>query len=144
MSDERHDRSGGDERDLTRDSGRSERRRRELATGGDHSLPEAPPRPAYTAGVDILRRVPTTIYAFADLTWVQAMSPPQASYTVRMKSLDDLMERDARGVRLTAAGQMLLEVADQVLSAMRAGFGGHLPLPGAGLVKHVQYTFQTT
>ncbi len=82
MSDERHE--------------RDERQRRELATGGDHSVPEAPADPEFTPGVDILRRVPTCLYAFADLAWIQAMAPPRPHATALMGSLDDLMERDER------------------------------------------------
>ena len=78
------------------DEAREERRRREVASGGDHAVPEAPPEPDYTPGVDVLRRAPTTVYAFGDLRWVQAMTPPRASYAVQLVSLDDLMERDAR------------------------------------------------
>ena len=75
---------------------RHHRRERELASGTDHGLPEAPPEPEFTPGIDIIHRVPTSLYAFADLTFIQAMSPPRGSYSVRLGSLDDLMERDAR------------------------------------------------
>jgi uncharacterized sporulation protein YeaH/YhbH (DUF444 family) len=89
MSEERQDRG-------REDRAREERRRRELASGDDHSLPEAPPEPDYTPGVEILRRTPPGIYAFGDLRWLQAMPPPRPSYAVQLGSLDDLMERDAR------------------------------------------------
>ncbi len=44
---------------------------------------------------DILKHV-TGFYDLADLPWIQALSPEDGSYSVRIKSLDDLMERDKR------------------------------------------------
>ncbi len=38
----------------------------------------------------------TGFYDLADLQWIQALSPEGGSYSVRIKSLDDLMERDKR------------------------------------------------
>ncbi len=70
--------------------------RREVETGGDHSLPEAPPEPDYTQGVEVIERVFNSVYRYGDLTFIQAMSTPQGSYTARIGSLDDLMERDSR------------------------------------------------
>jgi len=75
---------------------REARMRLELETGGDHGLPEAPDEPRFTAGVDVLRRVINNPYAFADLTFLQDMSPPIVGYTARIGTLDDLMERDSR------------------------------------------------
>jgi len=68
--------------------------RRELEAGGDHGLPEAPADPVFTPGTDVIERVHNNIYAYADLTFVQAMSTAQGTYTARIGSLDDLMERD--------------------------------------------------
>ena len=42
------------------------RLRRELEAGGDHSLPEAPPEPEYTPGIEIIERVFRNIYRFGD------------------------------------------------------------------------------
>ncbi len=41
-------------------------------------------------------RVWQSPYVYPDLTFIQAMSTPQGSYTARIGSLDDLMERDSR------------------------------------------------
>jgi uncharacterized sporulation protein YeaH/YhbH (DUF444 family) len=73
-----------------------ERARRELAAGGDHTLPEAAPEPDYTPGVDVIARVWRVPYAWSDLGVLQAMSAPHGSYTARIGSLDDLMERDSQ------------------------------------------------
>ena len=75
---------------------REARLRRELEAGGDHGLPEAPQTPDYTPGVEIIERVFNSVYRFGDLTFIQAMSTPQGSYTARIGSLDDLMERDSQ------------------------------------------------
>jgi uncharacterized sporulation protein YeaH/YhbH (DUF444 family) len=75
---------------------REARLRRELEHDGDHGLPEAPPAPAYTPGIEVLARVWRTPYVYADLTFLQEMSTPQGSYTARIGSLDELMERDSR------------------------------------------------
>ncbi len=75
---------------------REARMRRELESGGDHGLPEAPDEPRFTAGVDVLRQVINNPYAFADLTFLQDMSPPIVGYTARIGTLDDLMERDSQ------------------------------------------------
>lgn len=75
---------------------REARLRRELETGGDHGLPEAPPIPDYTPGLEVIERVFNNVYRYGDLTFIQAMSTPQGSYTARIGSLDDLMERDSR------------------------------------------------
>jgi uncharacterized sporulation protein YeaH/YhbH (DUF444 family) len=72
------------------------RLRRELEVGRDHSLPEAPPAPEFTPGIEIIERVFNNIYRYGDLTFVQAMSTPRGSYTARIGSLDDLMERDSK------------------------------------------------
>ena len=76
--------------------GREASLRREVETGGDHSLPEAPPEPEYTPGLDVIERVFNNIYRYGDLTFIQAMSTPRGSYTARIGSLDDLMERDSK------------------------------------------------
>jgi len=75
---------------------REARLRREIEAGGSHSLPEAPPEPVFTPGLDIIERVFHNIYRYGDLTFVQAMSTPRSSYTARIGSLDDLMERDSK------------------------------------------------
>jgi len=66
------------------------------AKPGDHAVPEAPPAPDYTPGLEVIHRVWNTPYAFGDLTFIQAMDTPRGSYTARIGSLDDLMERDKR------------------------------------------------
>jgi len=76
--------------------GREASLRRELETGGDHSLPEAPAAPEYTPGIEVIERVFNNIYRYGDLTFIQAMSTPRGSYTARIGSLDDLMERDSK------------------------------------------------
>ena len=75
---------------------RETRLRREIEVGGDHGLPEAPPRPDYTPGVDVIRRVITSPYAYADLTWLQAMSRARVNMVAQVGTLDELMERDVR------------------------------------------------
>lgn len=55
---------------------------------------EAPSAPDYTPGIEIIDRVWRTPYAFGDLTFIQAMDLPKRSYTSRIGSLDELMERD--------------------------------------------------
>ena len=70
------------------------RLRRELQQGTDHALPEAPPQPEFTPGMEIIRRVIRAPYDLADLTWLQAMSVPRSNYTARIGTLDELMERD--------------------------------------------------
>ena len=77
-------------------AGREAILRRELETGGVHSLPEAPAEPDFTPGIDIIERVFNNIYRYGDLTFIQAMSTPRGSYTARIGSLDDLMERDSK------------------------------------------------
>jgi uncharacterized sporulation protein YeaH/YhbH (DUF444 family) len=67
-----------------------------VETGGSHSLPEAPPEPDYTPGIEVIERVFNSVYRYGDLTFIQAMSTPQGSYTARIGSLDDLMERDSK------------------------------------------------
>jgi hypothetical protein len=78
------------------DPGREARLRAEIERGGDHGLPEAPPEPAYTPGVTVIPRVWQSPYVYHDLTFIQAMSIPPGSYTARIGSLDDLMERDKK------------------------------------------------
>jgi len=70
--------------------------RRELERGGEHGLPEAPPEPDYTPGVTVIPRVWQCPYVYHDLTFIQAMSMPPGSYTARIGSLDELMERDSQ------------------------------------------------
>ncbi len=70
------------------------RLRAELDRGGAHAPAPDPER--FTAGLEIFRQVNADPYAFADLPWLQAMAPVQGGYSVRIGSLDDLMERDAR------------------------------------------------
>ena len=74
----------------------AERLRVELAAGCDHGLPESPPEPDYTPGLDILRGVRNDPYSYADLTFIQSMGTPQGTYTARISSIDELMERDAQ------------------------------------------------
>ena len=76
--------------------GQEARLRRELESGSDHSLPEAAPAPVYTPGIPVIPRVWQCPYVYADLTFIQAMTPPRGNYTARIGSLDDLMERDSR------------------------------------------------
>jgi uncharacterized sporulation protein YeaH/YhbH (DUF444 family) len=85
---------GSDERRPAPDA--DERRSRELASGRDHSLPEAAPSPEYTPGVEILAGEPARLYDLADLVFVQAMAPAPPPYAVRLGTLDELMDRDAR------------------------------------------------
>ena len=75
---------------------RRERLRREVEQGGGHGLPEAPPDPDYTPGLAVLPWVTRDPYAFADLTWLQAMSRAEPGPTLRIGSLDELMERDVK------------------------------------------------
>jgi len=75
---------------------RHERLRREVVQGGDHGLPESGTSPDFTPGLEIIGRIWNTPYAYADLTWLQAMAPATANYTVQLGSLDELMDRDAR------------------------------------------------
>ncbi len=72
-----------------------DRLRREIEAGIEHGLPEAPPEPQYTPGMNVLQSVINDPYAFADLTFIQAMGIPEGTYTARIGSLDELMERDA-------------------------------------------------
>ncbi len=70
--------------------------RREAATAADgHSLPLAPKAAVFTSGLAILRQV-TGLYEDADLPLLQALHLESGSYSVRVKSLDDLMERDKK------------------------------------------------
>jgi len=75
---------------------REERLRAELLCGGDHGLPESPPAPDYTPGLDVITRVDADPYRFADLPFIQAMGPASGTWAVRVGTLDDLMDRDAR------------------------------------------------
>jgi uncharacterized sporulation protein YeaH/YhbH (DUF444 family) len=75
---------------------RRERLRREVERGGDHGLPAAPASPDYTPGVAVIRRVVTSPYAYADLTWLQAMSRARMGMVAQVGTLDELMERDER------------------------------------------------
>ena len=72
------------------------RLRRELEAGLWHSPLESPPEPEYTPGVDVLHSVINDPYAFADLTFLQAMALPRPTAMARIGSLDELMERDAQ------------------------------------------------
>jgi uncharacterized sporulation protein YeaH/YhbH (DUF444 family) len=75
---------------------REARLRAELEGGGDHSLPEAPPEPEFSPGIDVIRRVTNNPYAFADLSFLQDMADPVMSVTAQIGTLDELMERDSR------------------------------------------------
>lgn len=79
---------------------REARLRRELDAalekGIDHSLPEADPDPSYTPGLDVLKNVWQNPYSYGDLPFIQAMSTPIGTYSSRIGSLDDLMDRDSR------------------------------------------------
>ncbi len=78
------------------DSARLERLRREAETAAaGHGREGDPWAPVFTPGLDVLRGV-TGLYDQADLPWIQALSPEAGAYSVRIKSLDDLMERDKR------------------------------------------------
>lgn len=72
------------------DPDREARLRAELAAGGDHAPPGAPP------GGDVLRRPDGDPYAYGDLAWLQALAPAATPWTARLGTLDDLMDRDAR------------------------------------------------
>jgi len=76
------------------DPEREARLRRELEGPMDHGDLWAGPEPEYTPGVDVLRGVVNSPYAFADLTFLQDMAQPVVSLTARLGTLDDLMERD--------------------------------------------------
>jgi uncharacterized sporulation protein YeaH/YhbH (DUF444 family) len=76
---------------------REARLRLELESEGqNHGLPEAPVEPDFTEGLDVLDKVITNPYAFGDLTFLQDLQPPIMSYTARIGTLDDLMERDSK------------------------------------------------
>lgn len=77
------------------DPARLARLRREAADSGLGHGSLDPWSAVFTPGMDVLRGV-TGIYDHADLSWIQALSPENGSYSVRIKSLDDLMERDKR------------------------------------------------
>jgi len=51
-------------------------------------------RPQLTPGIRVVRNVWNSPYAYADLTWLQALSVARGSWAVRIGSLDDLMQRD--------------------------------------------------
>jgi len=70
------------------------KRQEKLAKPGDHKILEAPTAPNFTPGIDVIGQVWQTPYAFGDLTFIQAMGTPRGSYTSRIGSLDELMERD--------------------------------------------------
>ena len=72
------------------------RRDEQPARPGDHRVPEAPAVPDYTPGLDVIHRVWNTPYAFGDLNFIQAMGTAHGTYTARIGSLDDLMERDKK------------------------------------------------
>ncbi len=74
----------------------SARDKEQPAQPGEHAVPEAPATPEYTPGVDVIHRVWNTPYAFGDLTFIQAMGTPQGTYTARIGSLDELMDRDKK------------------------------------------------
>jgi len=59
----------------------------ELAAGGDHSLQE---RPARKGGL----RCVESLYAWGDLAALQALSAGQGPYVTRIRSLEELLERD--------------------------------------------------
>jgi uncharacterized sporulation protein YeaH/YhbH (DUF444 family) len=61
-----------------------ERLRSELHAGGSHDVPPRPP---------LASRLPT-FYGSGDLTMLQEASEPRGSYTVGIRSLDELLERD--------------------------------------------------
>jgi len=77
------------------DPARLARLRHEAVDGGCDHGPLDPWSAVFTPGVDVLRGV-AGIYDQADLSWIQALSVENGSYSVRIKSLDDLMERDKR------------------------------------------------
>ncbi|MBU8870901.1 MAG: DUF444 family protein [Gemmatimonadales bacterium] len=72
------------------------RLRLELEADLEHGLPGSPPDPKYTSGIDVLHSVINDPYAFADLTFLQALSVPRENYSARIGSLDELMNRDAQ------------------------------------------------
>ncbi|MDX2475224.1 MAG: DUF444 family protein [Candidatus Krumholzibacteria bacterium] len=74
----------------------SAREHEKPASPGAHAVPEAPSTPDYTPGVDVIHRVWNTPYAFGDLNFIQAMGTPRGSYTARIGSLDELMDRDKK------------------------------------------------
>ncbi len=74
----------------------SAREHEKPARPGDHTVPEAPLKPDFTSGVDVIHRVWNTPYAYGDLAFIQAMGTPKGTYTARIGSLDELMERDKK------------------------------------------------
>ncbi len=63
----------------------------ELAAGTDHSLPEA-----VESGIEASIRLKTVpaLYDWHDLMTLQAMSTPRSTYTIRIRSIDELLDKD--------------------------------------------------
>jgi len=62
---------------------------RELQSGGDHGIPGGP-----AAGDGHLRVPGRGIYAWHDLSLLQGIMALESSYTARIRSIDELLERD--------------------------------------------------
>ena len=69
----------------------SERQAEELAMGGDHELPEAA---AERIDPALLVEAAPAVYDWHDIFVLQAAAAPRGSYTTRIKSIDELLERD--------------------------------------------------
>ena len=69
------------------DPGREALMRRELASGGEHLVPEESVLPE-----DLLYSI--SLYAYHDLPFIQNMTPAHRDYHSSIRSLDELLERD--------------------------------------------------
>ena len=77
--------------DTARSADQNDLQTEELALGGDHELPEEA-----AARIDPSLRVDTVpvVYDWHDIFVLQAAAAPRGSYTTRIKSIDELLERD--------------------------------------------------
>ncbi len=62
---------------------------RELQAGGDHAVPDDTSAPD-----DHLRAPGRSVYAWHDLSLLQGITALESSYTARIRSIDELLERD--------------------------------------------------
>ena len=74
--------------------GQEKRLRRELDAGCDHGSIPGRREPDFTPGVGVLRRIINDPYSYGDLNFLQNSYPVLPDYSVRLGSLDELMERD--------------------------------------------------